>query len=96
MKVTFSVTFNPTKEDVEKYESADAYIKRMISDSLADFTNPEKWSIEEDTQPEPDSQPEPDTQPNLAPGPPPKQGAPVGQQPTQGKGNWFAGTTWGD
>ncbi len=70
MKVTFSVTFNPTKEDVEKYESADAYIKRMISDSLADFTNPEKWSIEEDTQPEPDSQPEPDTQPNLAPGPP--------------------------
>ena len=34
--------------------------------------------------------------PQPAPGPNPKQGATVGQKPTQGKGNWFAGTTWGD
>jgi len=27
--------------------------------------------------------------------PKPKQGAAVGQKPTQGKGNWFEGTTWG-
>lgn len=31
----------------------------------------------------------------VQPPPPQKIAAPVGQKPTQGKGNWFAGTSWG-
>mgnify|MGYP003669883438 FL=1 len=42
-----------------------------------------------------DATPEPTPEPAAQPGPPPKQGAPVGNQVTQGKGNWFEGTTWG-
>tara|TARA_R110000824_G_C15206420_1_gene676205 strand:- start:973 stop:1617 length:645 start_codon:yes stop_codon:yes gene_type:complete len=53
--------------------------------------------VESDSQPELNLEPEaaaPEVQPQ--PGPKPKLGATVGQKPTQGKGNWFAGTTWGD
>ena len=43
-----------------------------------------------------DATPEPTPEPAPQPGPPPKQGAPVGGQVTQGKGNWFEGTSWGN
>ena len=44
-------------------------------------------------QPEEDTTPTPQTP--LQQIPKPKQGAVVGNKPTQGKGNWFEGTTWG-
>ena len=42
-----------------------------------------------------DATPEPTPEPAAQPRPPTKQGAPVGNVKTQGKGNWFEGTTWG-
>ena len=44
-------------------------------------------------QPEEDTTPTPQTP--LQQIPKPKQGAVVGNKPTQGKGNWVEGTTWG-
>tara|TARA_R110002124_G_scaffold88932_8_gene227836 strand:- start:314 stop:949 length:636 start_codon:yes stop_codon:yes gene_type:complete len=52
-----------------------------------------KTHVQEDVAPEPEPEPAPQPAPQQAP---PKRGATVGQKPTQGKGNWFEGTTWGN
>tara|TARA_R100000963_G_scaffold12944_1_gene9322 strand:- start:156 stop:773 length:618 start_codon:yes stop_codon:yes gene_type:complete len=66
-------------------------------DNYASYTKEEARVVAEVTATDESiTTPAPEVLQQPEPGPKPKQGAPVGQKPTQGKGDWFAGTTWGN
>jgi 6-pyruvoyltetrahydropterin/6-carboxytetrahydropterin synthase len=76
-------------------------------DNWAEYTKEDKEASADheccqattETTPDPEPEPEPEPEPpNQDPGRPQsgRQGAQVGPNVSPGKGNWFAGTTWGD
>ena len=66
-------------------------------DNYASYTKEEALVVAEVTATDESiTTPAPEVLQQPEPGPKPKQGATVGQKPTQGKGDWFAGTTWGN
>ena len=76
------------KVTVYEHESNYASVNKTVKETTT-------FVDEEGTTTYVEPEPEPKLESPTQPGPPTRQGAPVGQRPTQGKGNWFEGTTWG-
>jgi len=79
-------------EKVTVYEHDDNFascLKQVVAPATFVDDGGAEIHVKEETVAEPTPAPAPPA------GPPARRGAPVGQKPTQGKGNWFEGTTWG-
>ena len=76
------------KVTVYEHESNYASVSKTVKETTT-------FVDEEGTTTYVEPEPEPKLESPAQPGPPARQGAVVGNKPTQGKGNWFEGTSWG-
>ena len=81
-----SVTVYEHDDNFASYNRSTIKANESIGETTADKEEPAEELKSEEPKPEPDPAPQ-DHNPRAAQ---------VGNQVTQGKGNWFAGTSWGD
>ena len=83
---SLSVTVYEHDDNFASYNRSTIKANEEIKETTADKEEPAEELKSEEPKPEPDPAPQ-DHSPRAAQ---------VGNQVTRGKGNWFAGTSWGD